>query len=54
MLEEQDRPLLLVAERLLHATAYWKKCGWLESGLERGWVPVSYTHRDVYKRQAGP
>ena len=38
MLEEQDRPLLLVAERLLHATAYWKKCGWLESGLERGWV----------------
>ena len=34
----QERPLLLVAERLLHATEYWKKCGWLESGLERGWV----------------
>jgi len=38
MLEAQERPLLLVAERLLHATEYWKKCGWLESGLERGWV----------------
>ena len=32
MLEAQERPLLLVAERLLHATEYWKKCGWLESG----------------------
>ena len=44
MLEEQDRPLLLVAERLLHATAYWKKCGWLESGLERGWVLRALRH----------
>lgn len=36
--EEKGCPLPLVADRLLHATAYWKKCGWLESGLERGWV----------------
>ena len=36
--EEKGCPSPLVADRLLHATAYWKKCGWLESGLERGWV----------------
>lgn len=36
--EENGCPLPLVADRLLYATAYWKKCGWLESGLERGWV----------------
>ena len=36
--EEEGCPLPLVADRLLYATAYWKKCGWLESGLERGWV----------------
>ena len=44
MLEAQERPLLLVAERLLHATEYWKKCGWLESGLERGWVLRALRH----------
>lgn len=36
--EKEGCPILLVADRLLYATAYWKKCGWLESGLERGWV----------------
>ena len=30
--EEEGCPLPLVADRLLYATAYWKKCGWLESG----------------------
>lgn len=44
MLEAQERPLLLVADRLLHATEYWKKCGWLESGLERGWVLGALRH----------
>lgn len=34
MLEAQERPLLLVAERLLHATEYWKKCGW--AGIRPG------------------
>lgn len=32
------RPILLVAGRMVHAAAYWKKCGWLQSGLERGWI----------------
>ena len=50
MLEAQERPLLLVAERLLHATEYWKKCGWLESGLERGWVLRALRHY----RHSGP
>lgn len=44
MLEEQERPLALVADRLLYATEYWKKCGWLESGLEHGWVSRSLRH----------
>lgn len=44
MLEAQERPLLLVAERLLHATEYWKKCGWLESGVERGWALRALRH----------
>ncbi len=39
MLEEQGRPILQVVERLQYATEYWEKCGWLESGLERGWIP---------------
>lgn len=42
--EEKGCPLPLVADRLLHATAYWKKCGWLESGLERGWVLRALRH----------
>ena len=36
--EEQGCPFTLDAERLVHAAAYWKKTGWLDSGLERGWV----------------
>lgn len=36
--EEEGCPLPLVADRLLYATLYWKKCGWLASGLKRGWV----------------
>lgn len=36
--EKSGCPLMLDAERLLHATAYWKKCRWLESGMKRGWV----------------
>lgn len=42
--EEEGCPLPLVADRLLYATAYWKKCGWLESGLERGWVLRALRH----------
>ena len=36
--EEEGAPVLLLIDRLACATVYWKKCGWLESGLERGWV----------------
>lgn len=36
--EECGCPCTLDVERLVHATVYWKKVGWLDSGLERGWV----------------
>ena len=35
---EDYRPILLIAERIRYAATYWKRCGWLQSGLERGWI----------------
>ena len=29
---------MIAVERLMHATEYWKKVGWLDSGLAQGWV----------------
>lgn len=36
--EECGCPCTLDVERLVHATVYWKKVGWLDSGLAQGWV----------------
>lgn len=36
--EENGCPYDLDMERLLHVTAFWKKIGWLEAALERGWM----------------
>ena len=37
-MEDGRPPFMIVLERLMYATAYWKKVGWLDSGLKNGWV----------------
>ena len=36
--DERGAPFMIAVERLMHATEYWKKVGWLDSGLAQGWV----------------
>lgn len=42
--EDEGAPFHLLMERLMYAADYWKKCGWLESGLKRGWVFYAFRH----------